>query len=249
MRIILLVFSFLVFNSFGQRKHSDNQQRAFLLGLTYKASLPGGDFAKRWGFNNALGLDFTYKFQNNFTVGLNGAFLFGNTLRDTTIFSGLYNAFGTITAMSSGGPADVKFLLRGASGHGSVGYVWNRFGNNANSGIWFDVGFGFITHKIRIESLLDNVPQLEGDYRKGYDKLTMGFSSRQFIGYLYQADRRLFRLYAGFEFMESLTKNVRTYNFDMGGADNTLKKEFNVGFKVGWIVPIKQRTTNAYYVD
>lgn len=249
MRIIVLLFSLISITAFGQDKQKGDGESALLIGLSYKGAMPGADFADRWGFNNTLGIDGNFKFKNNVTVGLNGGFIFGNRFKDTTTFANLYNEHGNITSLSTGKPADVKFLMRGFNTYASVGYVWNRFGSNANSGIWFDFGVGFSAHKIKIESLYDAIPQLEGDYRKGYDKLTMGVSSRQFIGYLYQAEKRLFRVYAGIEFSESFTNNVRSYNFDIGGPDNTLYNEFNYGFKVGWIVPIKKRTSNGYYTD
>ncbi len=246
---IVLFFTFLTtFSAIAQREKKGEPESALLIGLSYKASLPSGDLAKRWGFNNTLGLDANYKFANNLTVSLNGGFIFGNRLKDSTIFTNLLTSFGTITAQN-GVPADVKFLMRGATGHASVGYVFNQLGHNVNSGLWVDFGVGYFMHKIRIESLFDDVPQLSGDYRKGYDKLSMGISTKQFIGYLFQANRRLFRFYAGVEMVQGLTRNVRPYNFDSGEPENTLQKDFNFGLKVGWVVPIKQRTSSGYYLD
>ncbi len=246
MKIFFLFLFLSVFGTYAQKSLKDSTVRNILVGVNYKANLTGGDLADRWGFNNQLGLDFDCKFKNNLTVGLSGGFIFGSKLRDTTIFANLYNSFGTITS-SAGQEAGVLFLMRGASAYGTVGYVFNKLGNNPNSGLWVNFGLGYLVHKIRIESLLDVVPQLEGPYRKGYDKLTMGVSSKQFIGYLYQSDYRLVKFYAGFEFSQGLTKNVRTYNFDTGGPDNELKLDLLYGFKVGWILPISHRTRGEYY--
>lgn len=246
---ILSLFVFLTaYGTFAQRSLRDSTVNTFLIGLNYKANFTGGDLAERWGFNNHLGLDITNKFKNNVTVTLGGGFIFGNQLKDTTIFDDLYNEFGTITGLS-GQPADVLFLMRGATGHASVGYVWNKWGNNLNSGIWVQAGLGYMMHKIRIESLYDVVPQLEGDYRKGYDKLSMGFSTMQFIGYLYQSDWRLIKFYGGFEFVQGFTKNVRTYNFDTGGPENEARFDLYHGFKVGLVLPIAQRTRSQYYYE
>jgi len=210
--------------------------------------MSGADMADRWGFHSQIGMDIEQKFKSNFTIGLGAGFIFGNQLRDTSIFSDLYNSFGTITGLS-GSPADVLFLMRGFTGHFTAGYVINRFGNNPNSGIWVKAGLGWMMHKIRIESLYDVVPQLQGDYRQGYDKLTTGFSTMQFVGYLYQADWRLIKLYAGFEFIQGFTRNVRTYNFDTGGPETESRIDLLTGFKVGWIMPISHRTRSEYYFD
>jgi len=231
-----------------RRSLKDSTVNTVLIGMHYKGSLTAGDMSDRWGFNNQIGLDLTNKFKNNVTVGLNAGFIFGNQLRDSTIFIDLVNDFGTITG-TAGTPADILFLMRGAVGHLSLGYVWNRFGNNPNSGIWLSGGLGYMMHKIRIESLYDNVPQLQGEYKKGYDKLTMGASARQFIGYLYQADFRLIKFYGGVEFIQGITKNIRTYNFDTGGPEDDWRFDMTYGLKVGLVMPISQRTRGQYYYD
>ncbi len=245
----LFIFLFLsVFGSYAQKSLRDSTVNTFLVGLNYKANLTGGDLADRWGFNNQLGVDVDHKFKNNLTVGIGGGFIFGSKLKDTSIFSDLYNSYGAITSLS-GVPSDILFLMRGFTVYGSAGYVFNQLGNNPNSGLWVNAGLGYMMHKIRIESLVDVVPQLEGDYKKGYDKLTMGFSTKQFIGYLYQSDWRLLKFYGGFEFSQGFTKNVRTYNFDTGGPETDLKLDLLYGFKVGWILPISHRTRSEYYYD
>ncbi len=248
MRIVFLLIFLGSFGLIAQISLKDSVRNTFIMGLNYKATFPEGDLVKRWGFHNSIGLDIDQKLKSNLTVGLSGGFIFGSQLRDSTIFNDLYNSFGTITSLS-GTPADVLFLMRGFTSHATVGQVFNRFGNNANSGLWVKVGFGFMMHKIRIETLYDVVPQLEGQYRKGYDKLTTGFSSMQFIGYLYQANVRLLKFYAGFEFTQGFTQNIRNYNFDTGGPEPDPRLDLQYGFKVGWILPISHRTKSEYYYD
>lgn len=204
---------------------------------------------ERWGLNSGIGLDINYKFKNNLTVGADGIFLFGNKLKDSTIFDGLINSYGTITSMSTGEPAAVLFSLRGVNANIKAGYVFNRLGHNPNSGLWVTLGGGFLLHHIHIESIYDYVPQLEGDYKKGYDKLCFGFSSSQFIGYLFQADRRFLNFYAGIELVEGFTENVRTYNFDTGGPEPGLRYDILYSFKFGWMVPIYKRQPQDYYFD
>ena len=104
-------------------------------------------------------------------------------------------------------------------------------------------------HKIRIESIYDAVPQLEGDYRHGYDHLTMGFATKQFVGYLFQHNTRFLNFYAGFEFMQGFTYNVRNYNFDIQGPDPGMKLDFMYSFKFGWMIPVYKRLPREVYYD
>ncbi|WP_157454240.1 hypothetical protein [Crocinitomix catalasitica] len=248
MKYFLILIFFTVNFSFSQVNLNDGPINTLLFGLNYKANYTGGDLSKKWGFTNHLGADVNYKFENNVTIGLDGGFLFGKQLRSDDAFKYVINSFGQITSLT-GDPASVLILMRGATAHFDFGYVFNRFGNNPNSGIWVKAGGGFLMHKSRIESLYDDVPQLEGEYRKGYDELTMGVSTKQFVGYLFQANRRLIKMYAGFEFVQGFTKNVRSYNFALGGPDNSSKFDMMYGFKVGYIIPIYKRTRTQYYTD
>lgn len=247
MRILLFIFICFQTIAFSQRNLKDSTISQVIVGLNYKFNFTGGDLNKRWGFNNTVGFDFHYKFKNNLTIGCDAGFIFGNQLKDTTIFDDVINSNGEITSLA-GAPAIVVFLMRGAHGMLNAGYLFNKLGNNPNSGLWIHGGFGYFMHKIRIESLYDDVPQLEGDYKKGYDRLTMGFASRQFIGYLFQHDYRFLNFYAGVEFIEGFTYNVRNYNFDLGGPDPGQKFDFMYSIKFGWMIPIYKRQPTSYSI-
>lgn len=248
MKLALVSFSLLSVIAFGQRDLSKSSVNTLVSAINYKFNITDGDLNRLWGFNHEIGITVDNKFKNNLTLGISSQFIFGNQLRDSTIFAGVVNDFGTITAMD-GEPGEILFLMRGTTANVNAGYVFNRLGNNPNSGLWLQGGVGFLMHKIRIESIYDDVPQLEGEYRKGYDRLHMGFQVKEFIGYLFQADKRFLNFYAGFEFMQGFTQNQRFYNFDLGGPDPGIKTDLFYGVKVGWLIPIYKRKAKDIYID
>ena len=248
MRYLFFLLCIISFTGFSQRNLRDSSVNTVVSAINYKFNLTSGDLSDLWGFNHEVGISVDNKFQNNLTLGFNAGFIFGNQLKDTTIFEDVVNSFGTVTALS-GAPGQILYLMRGMTANINAGYVFNKLGNNPNSGLWIQGGAGLLMHKIRIESLYDDVPQLEGDYRKGYDRLHMGFACREFIGYLFQADQRFLNFYAGFEFIQGFTYNQRNYNFDLGGPDPGLNYDFLWGAKVGWLIPIYKRSAKEYYVD
>lgn len=248
MRISFLFFTLITFSCFGQRDLKTESISTTLVGLNYKFNLTSGDLVKLWGFNHEIGLSVDYKFKNNLTLGLNSGFIFGDQFNDTLIFNSVVNEFGQVTNFG-GQPATILVLMRGMTANFNVGYIFSKLGNNPNSGLWIQAGAGMLIHKIRIESLYDDVPQLEGDYRKGYDRLHMGIEAREFIGYLYQADRRFFNFYAGFEFVQGFTQNQRNYNFDIEGPDPGIKQDYLWGVKAGWLIPIYKRAPKEFYTD
>lgn len=248
MRSLLLICCLISLVGYGQRNLRDSSINTFLPAAYYKFNFTSGDVHDIWGFNHEIGLSIDNKFKNGCSIGITSGFIFGNQLRDSSIFSGVLNEYGNITSLA-GTPAAVLFLMRGMTANVNFGYLIPKTGNNPNSGIWIQGGVGFLMHKIRIESLYDDVPQLEGEYRKGYDRFHMGFSTREFIGYLYQADKRYLNFYAGFEFIQGFTENQRNYNFDLQGPDPGIKSDYFWSAKVGWLIPIYKRKAKDIYVD
>jgi len=238
----------LSFSAFSQRDLKTKSMFTSIFGLNYKANFAGGDFAKRWGFTNTIGGNADFKLKNGLTFGVDGGFMFGSQFKQLEIFDNVVNSFGTITSQG-GTTAIVLFLMRGWNVNTTVGYVFNQLGHNANSGLWINAGVGFLSHKIRVETQEDQVVNLEGDYLKGYDHLTMGFNTKQFVGYLFQHDKRFLNFYIGVEFIQGFTRNIRNYNFHTKGPENELQLDMINSVKVGWMIPIYKRQVQDFYID
>ena len=111
----------------------------------------------------------------------------------------------------------------------------------------FNIGAGLLQHHIRIENKDNNTPPVLDEYKKGYDKLTNGLSTREFIGYQYLSNKNILNFYAGFEFYQAWTECRRDYNFDTMEEDNTKRNDYLFGVRVGWILPLYQKAPNEYY--
>ncbi len=209
--------------------------------------LPGGNLKDRFGINAAIGLSFEYKMKNQFSFGIDGTFLFGNDLRENNMLNALRTSTGDIVD-SEGNIAIVLMSERAFTTSFNFGYLFTWKKPNPNSGVFLRIGCGFIQHKVRIEHNNNSIPSLEGDYLKGYDRLTNGILFSEMIGYRYLANRRLLNFFAGFEFMQGLTQNRRDYNFDLMGPDNTKRIDLLSGIRFGWILPLyKQAPPEFYY--
>jgi len=108
-------------------------------------------------------------------------FIFGSTIKYDSLFH-LIKTSGDYIIDGDGMYADVRTYQRGYTLMGKAGKIFSIFNDNPNSGLLVMIGGGFMQHKIRIENPGNTVPQLKGDYKKGYDKLTNGPALSQFIG-------------------------------------------------------------------
>jgi hypothetical protein len=107
-----------------------------------------------------------------------------------------------------------------------------------NSGLVLNMGVGLIQHKIRIEVIGNNVPQLAKAYKKGYDRLSNGLLLSQDLGYLYLSDNRLLNIYFGFECMEGFTQSRRSFDYDKMQRDTKKRLDILYGVKIAWILPV-----------
>ena len=118
--------------------------------------------------------------------------------------------------------------------------------NRSKSGIVPTLGVGYVYHKIFIENILGETPQLNEDLKKGYDRLSGGFSLKQSLTFMYLSDNNMKNFNIGLELIECWTKDLRVNNY----TNNIIPKnrfDLFIGITFQWIVPLKKRTTNNFY--
>lgn len=208
---------------------------------------PSGDMEERFGSNGVAGASFNIKTRKNFLYGVDFSYLFGTRVKEPGLLQNLYTEAGEIID-NEGQIAPVIIQERGYTAMANVGKIFNWFGPNPNSGVIVKAGLGFMQHKIRIEHQENVINQLEGDYLKGYDRLTNGIAFSQFVGYYYMSNSRLANFYLGVEFVQGYTQGRRDYNFDTRTTDDSKRRDMLNGFKFGWIVPLYKRQPDEFYI-
>lgn len=244
--LICLLGSFV---SYGQRDVSEAIGTPYI-GIHYGANWTGGDLADRYGFTNALGSHAGYKTKKNWVYGIDGNFFFGNDVKIDGIAQNIKDNKGKVLN-TSGGPSIVLLFNRGFNVNLSVSKIFPVWSPNPNSGIMVQLSAGYLWHKLRIETQEDEVPQLEGDYLKGYDRLTTGANTSQFIGYSFMANRGIWNFYGGVYFQQGFTYNQRDVFWDHPNekANQDMRIEHMFGLRVGWLIPIYVRETKDYYFN
>jgi len=226
----------------------DSVVRTPMFAFSYTAHNPAGDMAERFGFSSMVGVEFTQKTGNNWLFTFRGGYMFGNDIKEDTIFDDLITSSGNIIS-SQGTYASIFVYQRGLHISARAGKLFPVIGPNPNSGIRLDLGAGYLMHRLRIEDSDNVTPQLNPDYRKGYDRLTAGMALSQFIGYHHQSNNRRINFYIGFEFVQAFTSNQRGWNFDQRGPDDRSRLDMLYGIKAGFIIPMYPRSSknSRYY--
>ena len=208
---------------------------------------PMGQLSQRTGFIFSVGGPFRFKTKSNWLFGAEGYFSHGGKVKEPGLIQNLMTSNGNVIAQN-GQFAEMKIYYRSWHVAAGFGKLFPWFGPNKNSGMYFMFSPGFIQHRIRFEVKGNNVQQLNGEYKKGYDRYSGGFAMKQEIGYKQVSNNRRINFYVAVEFLQAATKSYRGYNFDTESTDTKTRFDGFFGMKVGWMIPFfSKKSTNEYY--
>ena len=244
---LILILSLLSFNQiYAQRSSQLDTAISFPsieFGIGFQS--PGADLGKRFGTCNNLEFGLAYKHKTNIQFSAQGNFIFGNRVKERNILSAVETSTGDL--INNGGElTNIIYDMRGFSIFGNIGYVFPVFSPNPNCGILIRTGVGILQHKIKLDYRDGDVPFLDEEYRKGYDRLSNGLAFNGFVGYQYLSNMRLINFYIGFDYIYATTTNKRGFNFD-SGPDNKQRTDKLTGVKLGWILPLYKSVPNDFY--
>lgn len=205
---------------------------------------PEGDLENRFGnFHNA-GAGVLFKSQRNWVFSLDASYQFGTQVKEPYLFINLTNNNGVVMN-SNGAPGEYSVGQRGFSSFVKVGKVFPVSFRNRNSGIVVMAGAGIYYHKINIVTSRNDIPTLTEEYRKGYDRLSMGPALTQFVGYYHHSHNRYYNFYIGLDCMQAFTKSVRKFNYDTMEPDTKDRNDLTFGIRLGWMIPIYMQSGNG----
>ncbi|MCE3258454.1 MAG: hypothetical protein K0S12_95 [Bacteroidetes bacterium] len=241
---LTVIFLFFCFVLKSQR---DSSEFVPLVGIHVGGHIPGGDMKERFGPNLAAGGSFILKTKKNWLFGVQSSYMFGKNVRED-VLKQMRTADGTIID-NEGFPADIRVTERVFSAHLVGGKIFPFLSSNKSSGIMFTIGAGYLQHKINLFDAQQKIAAIKGELKYGYDRLSNGFSTSQFLGYMFLSDNRLTNFYFGFEAYQAFTTSVRKMNYDTGLPDTQQRVDLLYGFRIGWVLPLYKKRPNDYYYN
>lgn len=209
---------------------------AIVVDVGYSAALPLADFAKTYSHALNLGVRVNYLSPRNWLFAVQGDYFFAEKIRIDAV-SNLREENGFIIDRQ-GALADVKQGLRGFYLHAGIGKIvpFDKR-RNPRFGLEFRFHAGYFQHWIRLKFGGEDLVQLSGDYRQGYDRKSSGFGVQQYLGLRYMSSNGLLNLSFGIEALEGFTRNRRYWNYDEMRADNALKIDILTAARITLSIP------------
>lgn len=213
--------------------------------VTYGIDQPLGDLADRFGYNLGVGLNAEYVSSNNWIIGIGAEQKFGNQVKEN-VLSYLVTTHGDI--LGANNIASNAYLrMRG----NYIGIYTGKIVpiGKHRSGIRLVFGGGINTHKIRVVDEEKSLPQIDGDYITGYDRLTRGIGLKQEVAYQHISNNKLVNFTIGIESIQGINKSIRSYAY---GNQTSLKRnrfDMYIGLRIGWILPyyLPYKSEEIYY--
>lgn len=248
--LFIFAFTFLIVLPFyaQDKKAPVDYDKAFLITPVFSFQIPAAEMAHRYGVSTSFGMSFDYKFAKNWMVGMEGNFMFGKSVKQSGILENVLASNG-MAITRTGELAEINLGVRGAALRYNTSKIFNFRDSKPNNGLMLKLGIGYLMHKMVIDAGKDAVPQLSGDYVKGYDRFTHGLVVSQFIGLIKLERGKFVNLYGGIEAMQGITKSGRAWDFYQAQKLDKTRFDFMIGFKVGWMIPVflGESSASEYY--
>jgi hypothetical protein len=204
--------------------------------------------ASRFGTSYRLGPSLMYKTQSNWIFGAKGDFIFGNQIKEDSLMVGIKDNEGYFIN-NQGLRIGVGTFERGYLVGLQAGRIFPLSKDAPNSGVLVLTGVGFMQHKIAIIDEDKTVPQLRGDYRKGYDRLSNGWYLEQFLGYNVFHKGGLLNFHIGLNVTAGFTAGRRDFQYDIMRKDDASRFDLLFGLRGGWYIPIFKKKSEEIYFD
>ncbi len=242
---IVMLIALKPYGARGQVDIKDSTIQVLMISANYSLEQSAADLKDRFGLTSFLGPAFSLKTDNNWFYSAEFDFMFGNSVKQNPLSiieterGRLINGQGTIEPLEK--------RQRGFRSEVRAGKVFPILGPNPNSGIFLQAGAGFIQHRIDYKQQSGALFQLQGDYEKGYDRLTNGLMLSQTLGYLNLSDNKLINFSVAFQISQSFTKNRRDWNFDTRSPMNEQRLDMLYGVRVEWTFPVYDQASEGFY--
>ena len=250
---ILLIATFITDSLYAQDDLFGTPKReakkGFVLSLNGNFDIPAGDMAKRFGLSYRVGPSVFYKTKSNWIFGAKADFILGNKIEEEGFLSNIKDENGNFIT-SSGFRSNIDVFERGYMIGLQAGKIINFSKSNPDNGLLLLTSAGFIQHKILISTRKSgSVAQVEGDYKKGYDRLTNGWFVEQFVGYTFFANNGLVNFNIGLDVTAGFTQGRRDYLFDVQKPGTDKRFDMLFGIRGGWYIPIFKRKSEEFYFE
>ena len=230
----------------------DRPRPASLIAVFGGFGLPAGQLASRFGGHATAGASYTYLWPKKWALTLEGAFGFGNRLKQDPLTS-LRDSTG-ILAGANGNPATItlteRFYLLPTLKVGKLFIVRRkRKPLQFEHALLLQAGASYLAYQYGIEDVAKTVPLLDKTNKRGYDRLTGGPALLLEATYMLFAPNSKYSFFASLQLVGSVGKSLRKFDFGTGSADTKTYASGMCNLRVGLSINIFKLDDKDYFYN
>ncbi|MDQ3141287.1 MAG: hypothetical protein M3Q56_03465 [Bacteroidota bacterium] len=235
--LFIFVLTLLLFSTMPL--HAQTKKPALLFDIHLGGGVSAADLNDRYGNHMCVGIGTSYQLKNNHqSFGVNYSYFFGTKVKEDVLKPFRTSEEGLLIGADFL-LAEIKLKERGYYFQMHYGGLIPFKNDRVTHGFKWQLGIGFLSHKIRIQDDARAVRQFNSEFNKGLDRLTNGVAFIPFLGYEYQQKNGRICFYGGFEPILGLTSSKRTWNYDTNNSEHKKERlDVLINFKVGWKLPL-----------
>lgn len=223
-------------------------KKGLIIAANGSVDFPMASMAKRFGQSFRLGPSLEYKTASNWIWGIKGDFILGGKIKEDSLMINLSsNGQGMIGLNEQRN--SIYIYERGYLLGVQAGKIINLSKYNSDNGLYLKMAAGFMQHKILIQDKSEQVPQVAGAYKKGYDRLANGLFIEPYVGYVYFAKNNLLNFHIGLDAVLGFTQGRRTYLYDVRRSGEDKRFDVLFGLQGGWFIPAFKKKSEEYIFE
>lgn len=240
------IFIFLIMCTGVRNLHAgsaDSISTLSAISLSYDYQFPFADMGKRFVSYSMPMLTYDVHHKSGYVFSLSAGYMYRDSVKENGLLSQIEKDGYLLDG--SGQIVNVFLFQRGYTLSAKISKKFNL--GSPKIYLLAGMGAGFMQHKILLYSKDFYLPQVQGEYAKGYDRLSNGFMLQQSLLLVHQPRGRSYLLFAGLNALQGFTQNRRSYNFDTMGPDLSKRKDFSIGLQFGFSIIFNRKIPQDYY--
>ncbi len=245
-KVCLFLMAFASFHVYGQKISAP---KWFLLQSAVQYNINQGDWKARYPAFTSVPLALEYFHRHKYIVGANYNIYLGSQVQENGLYGQMVNNNNQLLDQN-GYPAVVRTYMRGFQ---SGVHALKSFPFKAGSNWHLQIGGGLGYYRSHTKFVFDEdqVPQIDGNYTAGYDRLSSGYYLQEQLRIQY-LNNELVSMGIGVNLMQGSSKHLRAYDFATQTPGFQQFTDFSYGANLFITIPIRVQETLPepdYYVE
>gem|GEM_PF-6571809 len=226
------------------------KRRGHIVHVELGTGLPGGELRNRFGPHGQVSAGYTHLFPSHFLLGLEAGFGYGRRVLGDPL-SSLRDATGDIIAKDGSQAVDAvteRLWMLPTLKVGKMFVLRKRArARDWEHAVLLHVGGTYFSYKYGINSVSNDISQLDGDRKKGYDRLASGPAATLEGTYFLQAPRGSYGLFLKVQYLQGFTQSRRAYDFNLAKTTTGTMVASILSFQLGLAITLFSLDEQEYF--